>query len=855
MSPGVLFTRSSCLLVVVLLLLGAPITAEPKLSAEDAKYLDKLLAGCHFDPTGAERVRGEFPFYSPWGGTGTVTRDGWMVREKGKSRVYFADGFSLPAPDKFTAINFVDACKERYVEKPKKEDERDEVFDRMERTGRGVLGDSDLSFAVWLHKLGHDELAAKALAVARKQAARYAENRRDTVAPDPRELLRDDLAWEAFAGLVHAYVNHDDELALAYGTHFFKQYPDHFVRTREYRQAEQIVGELNRRKREGRFGPEGKRLVPTEVPAELNKKIATLITALDEVDARQSGQPGGVDLGEDWRVMALIEIGEPAVPALIDAFDTDTRLTRSVHFWRDFSHSRTVLSVREAELVALMSILRVQVFEPASTGDNFTARGEKTAKEIAAQLRAYWDTYGKFPFDERMMKILTDPKASSSACREAAENLATIGNRRAIGTTVWTTGWFGKLGEKANPVIAKFSNPTAAEAMLRALDRELKETASKDEDAGWKQRKMDRAEEDYLDALVILGDKRIALELAKRCTAASSLDTRRRFALAAFRLGEPKQLEELAKAFEVGSLRLTGLDVKPDRLGSWPVPEELSGLIFTLSAVRTPATDRALFALADPKHPYHHPTVDVLSDRHNSTDKRFWYRHPYWLLLVRKTLDDTTPTGTVYKIEGNRLTYKAKDGSGSSGIPEELADPNMRKVEASARVCDKVAERVSDSVVGLPIFHLMRTDSEDTLKTMKEAIDRYSTRFRQITPEERDVFRTSPFEPTFIPSIKPLTQAATADDVSSGRAIFHLNGKGKAAGLALPAWVTLKKEGNNDPIRGLAVQAEIGPEGTIVYGVIFKHEMKTVPTADIEKVEPVKAVHEMEAGNGGPEKK
>jgi hypothetical protein len=838
----------------ILLFLVAACTADPKLSSDDAKYLDKLLVECLFDPTGAERIRGEFPFYSPWGGSGTVTREGWLVREKGKSRVYFADGFSLPAPDKFVAINFVDACKERYAEKPKKENDRDDVFDLMERTGRGVLGDSDLAFAAWLHKLGHDELAEKALSIARKQAAAEGERRRDTVPPDPRGLLRDGLAWESFAGLVHAYVNHADELALAYGNHFFKKYADHFVRNRHYSQAEQIVGELNRRKREGRFGADGKCLVPTELPVELNKKIAALITALDEVDARQSGQPGGVNLGEDWRVKSLIEIGEAAVPALIDAFDTDTRLTRSVHFWRDFSHDRTVLSVREAELVALMSILRVQVFEPASTGDNFTARGEKTAKEIAVQLRKYWDTYGKFPFDERMMKILTDAKASSSACREAAENLATIGDRRAIGTTVWTTGWFGKRGEKANPVIAKFSNPTVAEAMLKALDRELKETANKDEDASWKQRHLDGAEEDYLDALVFLGDKRIAPELAKR-SAVAALDSRRRFALAAFRLGEPKQLEELANAFEAGTLKLSGLDAKPDRIGSRPVPEELSGLIFTLTAVRTPATDRALFALADAKHPYHQCMLDVLSDPHNSWDKRFWFRHPYWLLVVRRTLDDTTPTGTVYKIQGNRLTYKAKDGSGSGGIPAELADPKLRKAEAAERVCDQVAAKVSSSVVGLPTFHLMRTDSEDALKAMKEAIERYSTRFRQITPEERDVFGTSPFDPTFIPSIKPLTQAATADDVSAGRALFHLNGKGKPGGLALPALVTLRKEGNNDPVRGLAVQAEIGADGAIVYGVIFKHEMRAVPTADVEKVVPVKSVSEQEAGAGGGEKR
>ena len=67
-----------------------------------------------------------------------------------------------------------------------------------------------------------------------------------------------------------------------------------------------------------------------------------------------------------------------------------------------------------------MSILRVSVFESRSTSDNFASRGDEGAKEAAAKLRKYWETFGKLPFDEPMMKVLTDPKASPEAWREAA---------------------------------------------------------------------------------------------------------------------------------------------------------------------------------------------------------------------------------------------------------------------------------------------------------------------------------------------------------------------------------------------------------------------------------------------------
>src|SRR5262249_52120306 len=155
-------------------------------------------------------------------------------------------------------------------------------------------------------------------------------------------------------------------------------------------QARSIVAELKRRQERGAFAKVPPASVPPDVAADVAKKVAWLIDALDEVDARQLGQPGGVDLGSDWRVRELIALRDRAVPALIDTLEKDDRLTRSVHFWRDFSRDRTVLSVREAALVAVMSIVQVRAFEPNATGDNFTRRGGEAVKRTAARLRTYW---------------------------------------------------------------------------------------------------------------------------------------------------------------------------------------------------------------------------------------------------------------------------------------------------------------------------------------------------------------------------------------------------------------------------------------------------------------------------------
>ena len=68
-----------------------------------------------------------------------------------------------------------------------------------------------------------------------------------------------------------------------------------------------------------------------------NQRIAALIARLDEVTARQSGQPGGVGLDEDLVTQALIKEGDAAAEPLLDTMETDTRLTRSVSFSPRFS--------------------------------------------------------------------------------------------------------------------------------------------------------------------------------------------------------------------------------------------------------------------------------------------------------------------------------------------------------------------------------------------------------------------------------------------------------------------------------------------------------------------------------------
>jgi hypothetical protein len=91
----------------------------------------------------------------------------------------------------------------------------------------------------------------------------------------------------------------------------------------------------------------------------------------------------------------------------------------------------------------------------------------------------------------------------------------------------------------------------------------------------------------------------------------------------------------------------------------------------------------------------------------------------------------------------------------------------------------------------------------------------------------------------FIPDIAPLGRAATEADVRTGRAVFELGGNGKFADQNLPAWLLLKSESKKEyPTFGLVVQAETGPDGKPVYGVIFRHEIRAVRSDEVERIDP-----------------
>ena len=435
------------------------------------------------------------------------------------------------------------------------------------------------------------------------------------------------------------------------------------------------------------------------------------------------------------------------------------------------------------------------------------------------------------------MKVLADPKADFKAMREAAYNLGHFGEQRTIATTVWSD-WLIKQNQGPNPVVEKFSKPTVAEAILAAMDRDLShhDTGKHNQLYDYDRRHI---EDNYFEPLIHLADKRIESELNRRFKSEPNIRMQRKYAFACHVLGNSSPMISYAKEIEKGSLRLPGNNEPNTNENDQPGNVELTGIVDYLTKANMPECDSALFALAAPNHPYHSLTVNCVF-RSMGIGKEIGIGHPFCLAILRAALNDTKPTGFTWRIEQGVLECTGDQGSSSQSIPDFLTNPAVRREQAVERVCDDAAVKVGELVFGSPFYNPLLKDSEKRLAAIKILLDRYGVHFRIMSDSEKELVGLFPREPKFAPAILPLDHAATMQDVDRGLAIFQLDGKGKPAGMKLPAVATLKHEGQNKQrLRVLVVQAEKSAEGKTTCGIISEHEIITI---DGEELIDIKSI-------------
>ena len=422
-----------------------------------------------------------------------------------------------------------------------------------------------------------------------------------------------------------------------------------------------------------------------------------------------------------------------AVPALIDTIEKDERLTRSVHAWRSFFKDRTVLSVRAAALEAVTNILKTHFFRTGVLGDSLGA-GSDTREQIVTELRAYWKKYGKVPFAERMMTIITDPQSDAGAVHEAVYNLSHLGQKwrySGVGMITFDVaddqfGWRKPVAPRPaetpemRKLITQFSKPTVAEAILDAMDREL---GRFDFRSFYQHAELTRIgiEDSYLNAIIRIGDRRVASDLINRYRTTNDPQMRRRWACAAHAIGSSEALKEYANELEHGKITLPPSGVTPEMEAKYPGDREhasdlveLRAIVRDLSVVPIPEVNRALEAMTAQNYPFYPLLLrQLLFTEYWHPGNEAWIAHPYCLKLLRRELDDTDLTGGEYRIDGDNLEHTPVIFGKSWGkIPALLSNSKSRLTEAKERRCDCAAEKLRNLVFGLPIYHpLQRSGS------------------------------------------------------------------------------------------------------------------------------------------------
>jgi hypothetical protein len=213
--------------------------------------------------------------------------------------------------------------------------------------------------------------------------------------------------------------------------------------------------------------------------------------------------------------------------------------------------------------------------------------------------------------------------------------------------------------------------------------------------------------------------------------------------------------------------------------------------------------------------------------------------HQYCLRILRRELDRTGATGATYLIRGGQLMRTYADGWSGGGMPDFLADPPVRNDSAAERACDQIAAKLLELVYGIPLYHPLFRDADDRLARMRAFLDRYMGKFRPLSAAEKEALRVFASHTVYVPTIGPLGRAATEEDVTAGRAVFHTDGKGAPAAIPLPATAVLARDAAAErPPRVLVVQAEVLPGGRLRYGVVSRHELLDLGEDDLVDLKP-----------------
>jgi len=845
------------------------------------------------DPRGCEYRAVEVAVGSCWSGDGGIApTHGWLLPAKGGDKQRFAvcwNGLVYPvvsaggaADLKADVLAVVKADEEMRALRAK--DDPKNHFYRFRQAwpeSESVSYESLLPVKTCLLlRLGEGELARKVWDA--WTAGMSPDTDDDAVhLKDPYLMLATDWVWAMFDRAVCAHMRADDHLALVSARALvpmekavaaeaekrgFKPRREATVGAKKDEHPyldflaplPDLLADQERRTKEPKRGP-----VPPP-GKDKGKRIAALILSLDDVSARQGGQPGGVSPGADPTVGALIEEGDAAVEPLLKCLEGDARLTRSVQVGRDADRYRSLLGVHEAAYVALMEVLQTYYFGVAPR-DDLSGRASESRRATAAAVRAYWNKFKDVPQEERWYVVLADDKASPDGWLWAATYIVRPVDLSVSPRCLIAGGWVtvrtrapGEKPKLRGEVLRAKKNPSVTELMGKRIES-LRQT---DGPVPWRMQSIVQA--CSLAKILSEWDEKAALPHLRR------LVRECRDCMSDEKLAQSKGWTFRPLAPEIG--RLTLLRVKA---GDAAALDEYAGWVSTIGP------DAQDFSFKDVLQPMWenptHPAVAAAARMMFNDEQSPWTRkflRAYNTHDLAETpmlgvagfrerllveLTDKEKAGSITLYENGCASTELDGGYGSSGGDLRCKDDPLAPkpwTPVPFRVCDYYAFELSlhDGLPRCPLYWPLEKRDRAVADCAK-LLRRYGERFQYSALQDSLWTLNDRARMTF----PPLDHPATADEVKKGLAIFSLEGEGKTRSAGLSArpmkarWTTLKDSpyGTNryDPKtkktettinydqEGLVWQAEeVLKEGKWerYYGFVGANRVARVPAAEIE---------------------